>query len=90
MHWLLGILRVVAFSFLLWIPAWIRVIATTSWSAATKKTAMAAMVMISSTVTAIVLLREHPDRATEAIGNAVWILYLLLVLASAKYYWPRQ
>jgi Ca2+/Na+ antiporter len=74
---------------ILLIPGWISAVSRASWSVEAKKFVIVLMVITSSAITITVIVRGNPDRTTEIIGAAVWTLYLLLVILSAKYYWPR-
>jgi hypothetical protein len=89
MRWLISYLQMLVLLFVLLMPAAISRVAITSWSMQAKKVVITLMVVLSAVFTVIVLIREHPDRTTEIIGSIAWALYLLLVIASAKYYWPR-
>lgn len=89
MQWLIGYLHIMVWANILLMPGWISVVYRTSWSVEAKKAVITLMVIASSTITVTVIIRGNPDRTTEIIGGFAWILYLILVLASAKYYWPR-
>jgi hypothetical protein len=89
MQWLIGYLSVMMWISILLMPGWISIVSRTSWSMEAKKVVITLMVIASSVITVTVIMRGNPDRTTEIIGSIAWILYLILVLASARYYWPR-
>jgi hypothetical protein len=70
-------------------PGWIALVGRTSWPILTKRIFMALLVIVFILYSAIVIAKPNPDQTTRIIGNVVTILYLLFVIVTAYYHWPR-
>ena len=70
-------------------PGWIALVGRTSWPTSTKRIIMALLVIVFILYSAIVIAKPNPDQITRIIGAITTILYLLFVIVTAYYYWPR-
>ena len=55
----------------------------------TKRIIMALLVIVFILYSAIVIAKPNPDQTTRIIGAIATLLYLLFVIVTAYYYWPR-
>jgi hypothetical protein len=87
-----GLLLVTLFSIILLSPIWIRMVSTRAWQSTTKNIAIVVLVMISAGTTIYGFLRPQTNPSSWSIagGKAILIVYLVAVLLSAYFNWPRE